>query len=322
MDNLLALGIGVRLASRSIKKAHQFMNDRPRVKHLIEPFQIKDFTELEEGENPFTDAVKEIDGIIHAASPLDYTVKNVERDLIQPAIQGVKVVLEAAKTEPKIKRVVLTSSFASVMDVSRGPGPGFTYTGEDWNPLTYEESINADPVIAYRGSKKFAELEAWNFLKKEQPNFDLVTFCPPMTFGPVVHPVAFVEDLNLSNANIWDIYKGISPLPVSRVPVWVDVRDLAMAHVRGLIVDSAGNKRYVPSSPEKFSYELAAKIMKEHGFGAKIGVDVPDDCRAPEGYDLDYASLERDLGINFHSFEECIVDSITQFVSLPTRTDV
>ena len=142
-----------------------------------------------------------------------------------------------------------------------------------------------------------------------------------MTFGPVVHPVAFVEDLNLSNANIWDIYQGVSPLPVSRVPVWVDVRDLALAHVRGLIVDTAGNKRYVPSAPEKFSYELAAKIMKNHGFGAKISVDIPEECSAPEGYDLDYASVETDLGINFHSFEECIVDSITQFASLPIRTD-
>lgn len=319
VDNLLRLGISVRLASRSMEKAQQFMNARPDHKHLIEPFQIQDFTEMTEGQNPFTQAVIGIDGIIHAASPLDYSVANVEKDLIQPAIQGVRVVLEAANGNPDIKRVVLTSSFASVMDVSRGPGPGFTYTGNDWNPLTYEEAIRAEPVIAYRGSKKYAELEAWEFLKRKKPLFDLVTFCPPMTFGPVVHPVKYVEDLNLSNAIIWDIYRGASPLPVSRVPVWVDVRDLALAHVKGLIVDGAGNKRYVPSSPEKFSYQVAAKIMIDHGMGDNIGVEIPADCSAPEGYDLDYASVERDLGITFHNFTECIVESVKQFQTIPLK---
>lgn len=317
VDNLLSLGISVRLATRSLKKAQVFIDQREEMKQLIEPFQIKDFTEMEAGENPFVEAVKDMDGIIHAASPLDYSVANVEKELIEPAIQGVKVVFEAALTEPKIKRIVLTSSFASVMDVSRGPGPGFTYTGDDWNPLTYEESIKAEPVIAYRGSKKFAELEAWNFIKRNNTSFDLVTFCPPMTFGPVVHPVDNVENLNLSNAMLWDIYKGCSPLPVSRVPVWVDVRDLALAQVNSLIIDKASNKRYVPGSPEKFSYGLAAKIMKDHGLGDNITVEV--DAAVPESYDLDYVTVEKDLGVKFHSFEQCIVDSITQFKSLASK---
>ncbi|EGV62631.1 hypothetical protein PSN45_000408 [Yamadazyma tenuis] len=319
VDNLLSLGIRVRLASRSLKKAQQFIDARPETRDLIEAFEIKDFTSLKGNENPFLDAVEGVDGIIHAASPLDYSVANVEEDLIKPAINGVKVVFEAALTEPNIKRVVLTSSFASVMDVSKGPGPGFTYTGDDWNPLTYEESIKADPVIAYRGSKKFAELEAWNFIKERHPSFDLVTFCPPMTFGPIVHPVDVVEDLNLSNATLWDIYKGVSPLPVSRVPVWVDVRDLALAHVKALVVEKASNKRYVPSSPEKFSYNLAAKLMKDNGLGSNITIELPTEGLVPEGYDLDYATVERDLGIKFHSFEDCILDSMKQFQSLPSK---
>jgi hypothetical protein len=73
----------------------------------------------------------------------------------------------------------LTSSFASVIDVGKKVGPEFTYTGKDWNPLTYEEA--ADPatsaVVAYRGSKKFAEVEAWDFVKRQKPSFDLVTLC-------------------------------------------------------------------------------------------------------------------------------------------------
>jgi nucleoside-diphosphate-sugar epimerase len=83
-----------------------------------------------------------------------------------------------------VKRVVLTSSFASVIDIERKPGPGFTYTGEHWNPQTYEQSIDkhTSAVVAYRGSKKFADLEAWNYVQEHKPSFDLVTLCPPMTF--------------------------------------------------------------------------------------------------------------------------------------------
>ncbi|KAI0463262.1 hypothetical protein LJB42_003283 [Komagataella kurtzmanii] len=313
VDNLLKLGIKVKLATRSIEKAQQFAKKRPQFSSLIEPVQITDFTS-KSTENPFINAVKGCDGIIHAASPLSYDVKDVEEELIKPAIHGVRVVLEAAVTEPRVKRIVLTSSFASVMDVSRGSGPGFTYTGADWNPLTYEEACEADAIIGYRGSKKYAELEAWNFIEKEKPQFDLVTFCPPMTFGPVVHPVDKVEELNLSNDMLWQVYSGVDPLPVARVSVWVDVRDLAKAHVQALVRPSAGNKRYVPSAPDKFSYALAAKIMKDHGLGDRI----PDKLISkqdlnPIGYNLDHEAVTKELGVEFHSFEQCVMDSIRQF---------
>lgn len=66
------------------------------------------------------------------------------------------------------------------MDLKRTAPPYFTYTAKDWNPLTYEEAIapESDAVVAYRASKKFAELEAWEFVKREKPGFDIVTICP------------------------------------------------------------------------------------------------------------------------------------------------
>ena len=145
-------------------------------------------------------------------------------------------ILEAA-TDSNVQRIVITSSFAAVMDINRKAPPYFTYTAEDWNPLTYEESIDpsTSAVVAYRGSKKFAELEAWNYIKEKKASFDIVTLCPPMTFGPVVHPVDGVEKLNESNKMLWNVASG-APLPVARVPFWVDVRDLAKAHVEALML--------------------------------------------------------------------------------------
>jgi len=211
---------------------------------------------------------------------------------------------------------VLTSSFASVVDISKSPGPEFTYTGAHWNPLTYEEAVNptTSAVVAYRGSKKFAELEAWKFVEREKPQFDLVTLCPPMVFGPVVHPVPNVARLNESNATLWSVAAGADPLPTARVPAWIDVRDLAEAHVQALLNPAAGGKRYVPAAGEPFSYELAADIIKEEFEWARKTVtgNYESGKKMPPTYRLDGETVSKELGVTYRSFRETVVDFVRQ----------
>lgn len=250
-----------------------------------------------------------MDGADWVVQPLTYDTTDNEKELIIPAINGVKAILSAAAQTGNVKRIVLTSSFASVIDVNKKPGPEFTYSASDWNPLTYEEACapETNAVVAYRGSKKFAEVEAWNFVEREKPSFDLVTFCPPMTFGPVVHDVRTAAELNESNANLWKVAVG-GALPEARVPVWVDVRDLAQAHVEALFSDTAGGKRYTIAASDKFSYELAASILRKHFKQAKDQVIKIDDAKAPESYNLDNEVVGGDLGVRFRSFESSVVD--------------
>jgi nucleoside-diphosphate-sugar epimerase len=229
-----------------------------------------------------------------------------------PAINGVRSILSAA-SKSAVKRVVVTSSFAAVIDINRKRPPFFTYTSSDWNPLTYSEAISptSSSVIAYRGSKKLAELEVWNYLKNEKPKFDVVTLCPPMTFGPVVHPVNRVEDLNESNAMLWKIASGEKPLPVTRVPFWIDVRDLADAHVEALLRPEVGNKRYTPASPEHFSYALAAEIILAKFSWAKGKVS-EEEQTIDESYGLDGETVMRELDVKYRSFNETVVDLVSQ----------
>ena len=200
----------------------------------------------------------------------------------------------------------------------KGP-PYFTYTGADWNPLTYEESIDpaTSAVVAYRGSKKYAELTAWNYIKEHTPGFDLVALCPPMTFGPVVHPVENVERLNESNAMLWKIARGADPLPVSRVPFWIDVRDLAVAHVNALLLEGAGGRRYTPAAPERFSYGIAAQIIA-NGFPNLSDKVTQEDQILDQSYGLDGETAASELDFDYHSFEETVKDLIAQAVSLNT----
>jgi nucleoside-diphosphate-sugar epimerase len=245
--------------------------------------------------------------------PFTYDTTNNEKELIIPAINGALSVLDAAATSSHIKRVVLTSSFASVLDANRQAPPYFTYTGEDWNPLSYEESIDptTSAVIAYRGSKKFAELKAWEFMQQKKPSFDLVTLCPPMTFGPIAHPVADVKSLNESNKMLWGIASGEKPLAVARVPFWIDVRDLAHAHVEALLRPEVGGKRYIPAASERFSYAKAAGIIGNNFEWAreKVSREVQS---IDESHGVDGATAAQALGLTYRPFEQTVVDLVKQ----------
>lgn len=241
--------------------------------------------------------------------------------MILPAINGTKSVLRAAASNPLIQRVVITSSFASVIDIDRKAPPHFTYTAEDWNPLTLAEAVDktSSAVVAYRGSKKFAELAGWEFVKKENPRFGLVTLCPPMVFGPFVHPVQRLEDLSDSISNLWKIVNG-GQLPVARVPFWVDVRDLAQAHVEALLKPEAGGKRFTIASPERFSYEKAARIIMD-GIGrgkTRVVQPIPNQ-EIDESYDLDGQTVENELGLKYRSFQKSVMDFVDQALHLESE---
>ena len=222
-----------------------------------------------------------------------------------------------------MKRIVLTSPFASVLDVNRKDleSSYFTYTGADWNPLTYEEGINpaTSAVVAYRASKKFAELYAWDFVRDKIPHFDLVTLCPPMTFGPIAHPISSLESLNESNSALWKIATGHQPLPVARVPFWIDVRDLAEAHVSALLKPEVGGRRYVPGSPERFSYGLAAEIMVEE-FPWARGKVVVEEQLVDKSHGIDGETAAKELGFTYRAFRETVVDLISQLQNFEEKT--
>ena len=237
------------------------------------------------------------------SQPFNYDIKDNEKELIRPAINGVKSMLEAASNAPRIQRVVITSSFAAVVDINR-KGP-FTYTAADWNPLSYEEAADpkSTPVVAYRGSKKYAELAAWDFVKEKKPHFDIVTLCPPMVFGPIVHPINSLDQLNESNAALWQIAQGLSPLPTARVPFWIDVRDLAIAHVEAALRKEAGGKRYTPASPERWSYALAARHMVS-GFPELRDTVKLEEQLIDETLTLDGETAAREFGYQYRKFEQ------------------
>ena len=145
-------------------------------------------------------------------------------------------------------------------------------------------------------------------------SFDLVTFCPPMVFGPIVHPVDRVADLNDSNALLYSMTQPGKPLPTPRVPCWVYVRDLARAHAEGLLRPEVGNRRYTIAAPEHFTYQRAADIVRAAYPWAKDVVTRGNEGEPmPDTFYVDGEAAARDLGITYRSFKDTVLEDVSQF---------
>ncbi|XP_048638047.1 phenylacetaldehyde reductase isoform X2 [Brassica napus] len=100
--------------------------------------------------------------------------------------------------------------------------------------------IVTDPQLWYPLSKTLAENVAWQFAKDN--GMDMVVVNPGFIIGPLLQPT-----LNFSVEIIVDMVKGKNPFNC-RYYSFVDVRDVALAHVKALETPSA-NGRYIISGP-------------------------------------------------------------------------
>ena len=62
----------------------------------------------------FTSAVKDCEYVIHVASPFPRAAPKTEDEIIVPAVEGAKNVLEACSKSGSVKRVVMTSSLVAI----------------------------------------------------------------------------------------------------------------------------------------------------------------------------------------------------------------
>jgi nucleoside-diphosphate-sugar epimerase len=128
-------------------------------------------------------AVKDMQIVIHVASPFPAAEPEDEQSVIKPAVDGTLNVLRAAAAESKIKRVVVTSSGLAVFGYN---WESKTYSEDDWPQADVQPS-------AYCKSKIIAERAAWDFVedkkKKNEPCFELSVVNPVLVLGPILSEV-------------------------------------------------------------------------------------------------------------------------------------
>ncbi|KAI1426265.1 putative NAD dependent epimerase/dehydratase [Xylaria sp. FL1777] len=276
------------------------------------------------------DEVVQIPGleyVQHTASPFHFKFKE-PKELLDPAIKGTTSILEAIKKyAPTVKRVVITSSFAAILDGSKLGDKTQKWSEANWNPSTYEDGLTGPPGTTYRVSKTLAEKAAWAFKENEKPNFDIVTINPPLVFGPVVHHLASLADINTSNGNIVALIVGKwkSEIPPTGVHLWVDVRDVAKAHVEAQERPEAGgnrffvtaglfaNKEMVPIARKSFP-QLADKLPEDGVQGGDYPGGSVDNV-----YKYDNSKATTVLGIDWIPLEKSVVDTIGSLLAIGAK---
>ncbi|ETN45702.1 uncharacterized protein HMPREF1541_09535 [Cyphellophora europaea CBS 101466] len=282
----------------------------------LEIILISDITK----EGAFTDALSDVTHIAHVASPLVVAPKDTENDLLIPAIRGTTALLKAAANCPNLEAVVVTSSFAALFDLKQGSRKGYTYTGADWNPTTYAEAADPNldlthwpekyrPFVTYCASKSLAEKAAWDFYRAAKPRWRLSTVLPASIGGPYLLPLPKgLKGISYNAGVIWNIARSKPEEKLQDLEFvhWVDVRDVAEAHVKVLITPEAEGKRLL-AGPWRVPYSDVAGVIRE-----KFGWKTSEDVQTLNHWDADMVETERTLNINWIGLEKMVVDTVEQ----------
>ncbi|KAI1128483.1 NAD dependent epimerase/dehydratase [Nemania abortiva] len=270
----------------------------------------------------------DLDYVQHTASPFHFRFKDAKTEILDPAILGTTSILEATKKyAPAVKRVVVTSSFAAILSADKLADPTKTWSEADWNPNTYEDGIGGHPGTTYRVSKTLAEKAAWDFKEQEKPAFDIATINPPFVFGPVVHHLSSLADINTSNGNMVALIVGRwkAEIPPTGVHLWVDVRDVAKAHVEAMERPEAGGQRFFTTTGLFTNKDIVPIVRKAF---PQLADKLPEDGTPggdyPGGsidniYKYDNSKATKVLGIDWIPFEQSVTDTIKSLLAVGAK---
>lgn len=201
-----------------------------------------------ERDDGWAEAVAGCEYVLHVASPFPSSIPKTEDELIVPAREGALRVLRASR-DAGVKRVVLTSSFASI-----GYGQPSRDTPFDETSWT---NPDGDEVQPYAKSKTLAERAAWDFVAREGGALELSTVNPVGVFGPVLGP-----DYSTSILVVQRLLDGSMPGCPKMTFGIVDVRDVADLHLRAMTNPAANGERFLAVADDFLSVLGIAKVLK------------------------------------------------------------
>ncbi|XP_024022047.1 tetraketide alpha-pyrone reductase 1-like [Morus notabilis] len=284
----------------TIKASVRDLNDPKKTEHLVsldgakERLHLFEANLLEEGS--FDSVVDGCECVFHTASPVNLSPTNPQVELIDPALKGTLNVLRSCTKVPSLKRVVLTSSITAVL-----------FNGKPLTPdVLVDETWVSDPAFCensklwYVLSKTLAEEVAWKFAKEN--GIDLVAINPGFVIGPFLQPT-----LNLTVETILNLVNGRAQTFPNSVYRFVDIRDVALAHIQAFEVASASGRCCVVGNVVHISEAL--NLLRRLYPALSIPQKCEDDKSAMLTYQISKEKAES-LGINFTPLEVSLRDTV------------
>ena len=194
------------------------------------------------------EAVQGCHYVLHVASPFVMAEPKDENDLIAPAVDGTRRVLDAAR-RAGVQRVVLTSSTVSMTTGK----PSGTYGPDAWSDVDTN-------IGAYAKSKTLAERAAWDVLDGSPT--ELAVINPGFVLGPALGDQADGQSVSL----ITDLIGGKMPMIPDVATGMVDVRDVARLHVAAMTAPGAAGQRFIAATAEPIAMAHVAQVLREAGY--------------------------------------------------------
>ena len=256
IQQLLDQGYAVNGSLRSLERKDEIFKSLESHNTSTEHLKLFSFN-LNEDEG-WDDGMEGCDYLIHVASPIALERKS-EDFFVKPAVAGVKRALKFAKKH-NIKKVILTSSVAAIF---HGIELKEYYDENDWSD---PENPSIDH---YSKSKTLAEKAAWDFIEAEGKPFEFSVINPALVIGP-----SLSNDLGESNKAIQMVATGKMPVAVPLQFGYVDVRDVAAAHILAMQKQASDGERFALAEKDMW-YEDVAKVLRENGFDNAPKLSVP-----------------------------------------------
>ncbi|KAL2895257.1 Cinnamoyl-CoA reductase 2 [Bienertia sinuspersici] len=245
-------------------------------------------------------AIKDCVAVFHVASPVpSSSVSDPQVQLMEPSVKGTQNVLKAC-SEAKVKRVIYVSS---VVAVSMNPSwPDAQVKDENcWSDKEYCKRTNN----WYCASKTEAEMEAFDYARRS--GLDVVSVCPSLVLGPMMH-----STVNSSSKVLINLLKEGYESTENKVRVIVDVRDLAAALLM-VFEKPEAEGRYICTAHHIRVRELVDKlrsIYPNYNYPKKV-----TELAADGGNNLSSEKLQK-LGWSYRPLEETLVDAVESYKML------
>ena len=260
LQQLLDKGYKVRTTIRSESRKQEVMEAMK--KHSSNCENLEFFIADLLSDDGWSEAVTGSKYVLHVASPFFLGEPENEDVFIKPAVEGTLRVLKAC-ADSDVQKVVLTSSFAAV-------GYGHSrekevYTEEDWSSVDGE-------ISPYAKSKTLAEKAAWEFVEnlEESKKFELTVINPVAVTGPML-----TSDIGSSNDFLLKLISGSMPACPKIHMGYIDVRDVAKAHIFSMTEEKTDGERIILSENEMFFAEVG-KTLNEAGFKKSPTKEMPN----------------------------------------------
>ncbi|CAA7268937.1 unnamed protein product [Cyclocybe aegerita] len=265
--------------------------------------------------------------ILHVAAQ-QFTSVDVPIDVAEFAKSNIKFtenILEAAAKAPSVKRVLITSSITTLLT-----GEGLQGDSDlvlSWKSEVAKDLISPAPEkavgpIAYVISKVLSAKLVEKFVEERKPHFTVASILLGTTIGRF--ELASESKELVSGSNIVPLAPLLGfPFPPTQ-SVFIHIDDAAQSHIKALTIDIAPGtvRKIVPvyntaANPDAFTWDDSITIVKKHFPGVIESGAFPLGGTVPKRKCLvDSSEDEKVLGLKFKTYEEAVVDLITQFLTL------